>query len=151
MCFPAVSEEARIRDGQDYTMDSDVQTSSQVAAQGFPGQLQLNLDRPSPRYIHKSEKRFSCRICGNMFVNANNLRIHMRLHTGDRPYICVLCGKAFTQKTHLTTHVRTHTGEKPYTCDKCGKSFSQSSVLSRHALIHLNMQEEEQQQDKQNN
>uniref|UniRef100_A0A2I4CBW1 Zinc finger protein 629 isoform X3 n=1 Tax=Austrofundulus limnaeus TaxID=52670 RepID=A0A2I4CBW1_AUSLI len=88
------------------------------------------------------ERLFSCKICGETFLQ-NSLRIrHIKVHkvwsqNWDKLlHCCPTCGKKFPSYSHLVTHMRVHTGEKPFSCLFCGKRFNQTSSLNRHMKVH---------------
>ncbi|XP_034546563.1 zinc finger and BTB domain-containing protein 17-like [Notolabrus celidotus] len=85
---------------------------------------------------HTGELPVSCAYCGKSFYNKATLNIHMRIHTGEKPFACPQCGKRFTQKGSLKIHLRIHSGEKPYTCSLCTASFNNPSNLRRHTMTH---------------
>ncbi|MBN3308868.1 ZMYM4 protein, partial [Amia calva] len=74
--------------------------------------------------------------CGKRFTQAQNIKVHQRIHTGERPYCCTQCGKRFTQAQNLKVHQRIHTGERPYCCTQCGKRFTLAQNLKVHQRIH---------------
>ena len=49
-----------------------------------------------------------------------------------RTYPCYLCGRVFHQLGNLKLHFPVHTGEAAYACSICNKRFNRSSNLYRH-------------------
>ncbi|CAH0555636.1 unnamed protein product [Brassicogethes aeneus] len=88
--------------------------------------------------VHTKEKPFVCKVCGQSFSLAGNLKRHKMIHSGERPHVCQICGKDFYTATHLKTHALTHERPKKInkTCQICGQHFKYSAFFERHLLNH---------------
>lgn len=78
------------------------------------------------------KKNVVCNVCGKMFSEVYNLKVHYKIHTGEKNFVCDICKKAFVTKFNLINHYRIHTGEKPFVCNICNKAFNQKSALKSH-------------------
>lgn len=85
--------------------------------------------------VRKSERLFSCPVCGKGLNQKSNLTRHHKIHTTEGPYKCGECGESFRMNRKLLRHQRTHVSE-PFKCTECGRSFKQRSNLVRHQRIH---------------
>jgi len=110
---------------------------------------------------HRGElkKEFVCKECGNDFISAQNLKVHMLLHAEKKPYKCHTCGEEYTQKNNLRLHSLKHKqkrtlvinksghvhvtpafkasgqsskSNKKYSCKFCDKTFNFNHDVKRH-------------------
>ena len=81
-----------------------------------------------------AEEQHKCVQCGNLFVQARNLRSHMLAESGGQGHRCEECNKEV--KRNSETHSVIHSGEKNHNCAQSNKSFSVASSLKTHLLIH---------------
>ena len=99
--------------------------------------------------IQKTNKVFSCEICGDSFGHRSILKNHnVTVHEenssmksigeGEKPFKCNICNKSFSQKCYLALHISSvHEGKKPFKCSICDYNCSQKGTLTRHiASVH---------------
>ncbi|KAG5844017.1 hypothetical protein ANANG_G00157000 [Anguilla anguilla] len=122
-----------------------------VAGQPFSSQMSDG----DAKMAASSRNHHVCRVCGQAFHLAGELRKHRAQHhnhapataapknpkrqvfpPGRSPYHCSLCGRDFNRMEHLKIHQRIHTGERPYACSVCNARFRHSWALTRHFRIH---------------
>lgn len=122
-----------------------------VAGQPFSSQMSDG----DAKMAASSRNPHVCRVCGQAFHLAGELRKHRAQHhnhapataapknpkrqvfpPGRSPYHCSLCGRDFNRMEHLKIHQRIHTGERPYACSVCNARFRHSWALTRHFRIH---------------
>ncbi|CAH0557692.1 unnamed protein product [Brassicogethes aeneus] len=87
-------------------------------------------------YEAQNKLPYICEICGRIFRQNHQLKMHLRFHNGEKPFECEFCKKSFTQKCALTRHLPLHTGKKPHQCDVCGKCFIHHTSFNLHKLSH---------------
>lgn len=132
--------------------------------EGVLQQVELSSDAPaSPSTLSspgRNGKRFSCRICMDVFVGRSDMenhkrahidpntfkcpdctftsaswpevKSHMELHSYLRPHKCHSCCFATKNKKDLRRHILTHTNEKPFSCKQCGQRFKRNGHLKFH-------------------
>jgi len=89
------------------------------------------------RALHEiRELKIKCEQCGKLYVNATNLKIHMRMH--EEKKTCPVCGiKVRLLKEHID-NVHTKDEDKKFQCQDCGKGFKLEQKLEFHRIsMHL--------------
>ncbi|XP_052746346.1 zinc finger protein 16-like [Bicyclus anynana] len=79
--------------------------------------------------------KVECEQCGNTFVDANGLRVHMlNVHKlSNRIYSCDPCGKVYNNIQSLNAHIRlTHKQTSAPYCVTCDLSFRTEAGLKHH-------------------
>ncbi|XP_065214241.1 zinc finger protein ZFP2-like [Planococcus citri] len=100
------------------------------------GRLFISQDRLNihTRLTHR-EKTHQCEVCDKLFVSKKSLQVHSRLHT--EKYKCEKCGFLSTSKLYLNQHMQKHDSSfEFFTCDICQQKFSQKQSLLRHSKLH---------------
>lgn len=67
-------------------------------------------------FLHISERRYICDICGAGLKRKEHLERHKLGHSPERPHICSVCKKGFKRKEHLNLHFVIHSGDKTEVC-----------------------------------
>ncbi|KAJ4425507.1 hypothetical protein ANN_27701 [Periplaneta americana] len=87
-------------------------------------------------HIHAIKKSFKCDVSGKCFLKLSDIKRRALLHNGGMPLNCDVCGKTFRRSWNMKRHALVHTREKPFKCEVCGKCFSESALLNTHVRIH---------------
>ena len=75
--------------------------------------------------------------CHKEFSSELSFKRHQKIHLLS--YSCEICGKLFGQNWDLKVHLRTHTKEKCEECEICKKRFCDPSTKRKHIkLVHEN-------------
>ncbi|XP_037715869.1 transcription factor grauzone [Drosophila subpulchrella] len=75
----------------------------------------------------------TCDLCGKVSPNRSAMLSHQRyVHLTDRKHECGVCGKAFKKAITLKEHMTMHTGEVLYKCLHCPKTFNSNANLHTH-------------------
>ena len=93
------------------------------------------VDKNKLKVIDTRVGRYSCKLCGEPFAMAYQLKAHVETgHPDYKPFNCEICGLSFKNREMLRKHQSTHT--KPYCCEKCGQRFGQKVSLKTHMFKH---------------
>ncbi|XP_048486008.1 zinc finger protein 845 [Plutella xylostella] len=88
------------------------------------------------RARHGYEKTDKCSYCDYRASNAEQVKIHERLHTGEKPFCCSHCGAAFHRRSSYLQHVAIHLPEKSVQCDQCHARFKSVTLMRIHKNRH---------------
>ena len=76
----------------------------------------------------------NCERCGEIFLDKQSLKAHLRTHTGKYP--CEYCKQMFSQENYRG-HVITCALERPYICGVCDRRFVMMDNITAHMNIHM--------------
>uniref|UniRef100_A0A2A4JBW6 C2H2-type domain-containing protein n=1 Tax=Heliothis virescens TaxID=7102 RepID=A0A2A4JBW6_HELVI len=90
--------------------------------------------------MDKHKEKQSCKICGNTFVNANGLKVHMFTVHGQssRVYQCEYCDKRYRARSGYEAHQRSaHSApdERAF-CVECKTHYRTKKGLAHHLSTH---------------
>lgn len=88
------------------------------------------------RAKHGYEKTDKCSFCDYRASNAEQVKIHERLHTGEKPFVCAECGAGFHRKSSYLQHVAIHLPDKNVQCDQCPARFKSVTLMRIHKNRH---------------
>ena len=73
----------------------------------------------------------------NVTTNAEELKLHERIHTANKPYSCSQGSYKCSTSSSFKSHEITRTGDKPLSCQKCNYKSSVSSALRVYERTHI--------------
>lgn len=85
--------------------------------------------------LHKRDKKYDCKVCGEMFSLRTSLHRHMKTHLTEGDVYCEFCSKSFDKNYKLLQHKRRHHEEKKYSCEICSRMYSEKGILARHMRV----------------
>ncbi|XP_055706846.1 putative zinc finger protein 702 isoform X2 [Phlebotomus papatasi] len=82
------------------------------------------------------KKKYTCKICGKVYVNSKFLRYHRNSHDPKKIFKCPQCPAKFAKKNYVQQHMFVHEKVSPATCQICNKTFKTDSKLKNHLYRH---------------
>lgn len=98
---------------------------------------QSNTSETSDTKNASSDRKVSCDICGNSFVNKYILDTHKRRLHLKRSHECNICKKAFAIERELKRHIQLHNDKKPFKCRICNRGYASENYLRYHMITHI--------------
>ena len=97
----------------------------------------INFDQKAE--THTAENKLKCKICGEIFKNAYNLKRHHNMHTSEKSFDCSICKETFVRKDQLEHHIKSIHKNVYFKCSMCIKDFKYKTDLDRHVKTeHVN-------------
>jgi KRAB domain-containing zinc finger protein len=89
-------------------------------------------------HLKKQNKQFKCRLCGQKYPIASQLKTHMKIHKNSRAYQCKICLKSFKTSSSVTRHMKNHdqNRKKPHQCVHCDYKTDKKGSLKNHLKVH---------------
>lgn len=79
---------------------------------------------------------YYCVICAQIFLSADDMMEHMRIHDVQEEYNCILCQETFTTLPDIIRHGKNHEENAVHRCVKCVKFFGTGDDIVTHLLRH---------------
>ena len=79
---------------------------------------------------------YYCVICAQIFLSADDMMEHMRIHDVQEEYNCILCQETFTTLPDIIRHGKNHEENAVHRCIKCVKFFGTGDDIVTHLLRH---------------
>jgi DNA-directed RNA polymerase subunit RPC12/RpoP len=148
-CIKSENEIAIIKENE-VTIDA---IDSPEMNEEFTEEVIIDIESP------QVEPKHSCRLCQNLFVNSQQLALHVInckqassesiVQNSKRKFECHVCGKKFESLWKTRRHFLVHKDiidpaelpkishkEYKYECQECGKRVETPSKLQRHMSVH---------------
>ncbi len=128
MCCPFVSQWPEARREH---MDIHIKEIWGFPCSYCPLILNTNLYRIYHHWTHTGKKPYECNVCKQLFLEKENLDIHVNEHLKQKPFPYDI----------LTSDWRTykldHLGKRIFQCEVCGNNFKSRGGTKLHMKIHL--------------
>ena len=80
---------------------------------------------------------FACSKCPKKFVEASNLKKHLKVHAGTLSEVCKICNKGYSTKRSLNMHMKyKHFLTMHCEVDNCSFKTGLTANYKRHLKIH---------------
>lgn len=91
------------------------------------------------RHMPSHYADFFCDICGRSYLNAENLKYHIKFSHSEK-YICRKCKQEFPTPEERKNHMKTSVKCKAFACIYCGERFSSWELKQKHLVSQHNVQ-----------
>nr|XP_006814299.1 PREDICTED: zinc finger protein 600-like [Saccoglossus kowalevskii] len=81
-------------------------------------------------------RKYSCKVCGQLFGGSHAINSHMRKHSNVVQYKCGVCCKRFQRKHDINRHMKTHSKTSKYPCEHCVRTFAKQALVNIHCEKH---------------